>query len=688
LSRDLRALFNPRSVAILGASNDPAKWGNRLALGALRGEGSRAVYLVNRNGGEILERKAYPTLADLPEAPELVVLSVPADGFEDAVDASLAAGAKALVGITTGLGETGDEGRAREAAIVERVRAAGAVLLGPNCLGIFDSATSLDLGWSELRGGTIGLVSQSGNLALELSLLAEDYGLGFSRFASLGNQADLEAGELVRSLIDHEPTRVIALYCEDFRDGRAFARAAQEAVEAGKPVVLLTVGGGEVSAQAARSHTGALVSSAMAVEAACRAAGMQRVRSPRELVDLAQAELARVKPHGRRVVVVGDGGGHGIVASDVASAEGLELLALSDDLQGRIARHLPDAAPTRNPVDFAGAGEQFLTIFEEVTRIILESGEVDAALVTGYFGGYSEFSDEFQAEETEVALGMSRAAAESGRALVVQSMYPRSPSLVALREAGVPVYREIEAAAWALARLADQAEQPPRGVPVLPRPVDGLRPDGYWESRELLASAGIELPSARRVADFAEARAATAELAYPVAVKALGLLHKSDAGGVALGIEDEQALEEALARMATLSGEGYSVERMAPVGDGIELIAGSIQDARFGPVVLVGLGGVYAELLDDTAVALAPVDAAQAEELIRTLRGAAILTGARGRPPVNVAAAAEAVAALSRLAASRPDLAEIEINPLLVTPHGALALDARALSGENGVDAR
>ena len=688
MSRDLRALFNPRSVAILGASNDPAKWGNRLALGALRGEGSRAVYLVNRNGGEILERQAYPTLADLPEPPELVVLSVPADGFEDAVDASLAAGAKALVGITTGLGETGDEGRAREAAIVERVRDAGAVLLGPNCLGIFDSATSLDLGWSELQGGSIGLVSQSGNLALELALLAEDYGLGFSRFASLGNQADLEAAELVRSLIDHEPTRVIALYCEDFRDGRAFARAAQEAVEAGKPVVLLTVGGGEVSAQAARSHTGALVSSTTAVEAACRAAGMQRVRSPRELVDLAQAELARVRPRGRRVVIVGDGGGHGIVASDVAAAEGLELPALSDDLQGRIAPHLPDAAPTRNPVDFAGAGEQFLTIFEEVTRIILESGEVDAALVTGYFGGYSEFSDEFQAEETEIALGMARAAAESGRALVVQSMYPRSPSLVALREAGVPVYREIEAAAWALARLSDQAEQPPRGVPELPQPVDGPRPDGYWESRDLLASAGIEFPPARRVGDVDEARVAAASLGYPVVVKALGLLHKSDAGGVALGIEDEQALAESLARLATLSAEGYSVERMAPVGAGVELIAGSIQDARFGPVVLVGVGGVYAELLDDTAVALAPVDATQAEELIRSLRGSAILVGARGRPLMDVAAAAEAVAALSRLAASRPDLGEIEINPLLVTPDGALALDARALSGENVADAR
>jgi len=689
LSRDLRPLFNPRSVAILGASNDPAKWGNRLALGALRGEKHRSVYLVNRNGGEILDRPAYPSLSDLPEAPELVVLSVPAEGFEEAVEASLAAGAKALVGITTGLGETGADGRAREAAIVERVRGAGAVLVGPNCLGIFDAGSGLDLGWSELNGGSVALVSQSGNLALELALLAEEYGLGFSRFASLGNQADLEAGELVSSLIAHEPTRVIALYCEDFRDGRAFARAAQEAVGAGKPVILLTVGAGEVSAQAARSHTGALVSSTSAVEAACRAAGMQRVRSPRELVDLAQAELARVKPRGRKVVIIGDGGGHGIVASDVASAQGLELPALSDELQGRIAAHLPDAAPTRNPVDFAGAGEQFLTIFEDVTRIILESGEVDAALVTGYFGGYSEFSDEFQAQETDVALGMARAAADTGRALVVQSMYPRSPSLVALREAGVPVYREIEAAAWALARLAEQAERPPRGVPELPAAAAG-EPGrrGYWEARELLASAGIAFPPAHRAGDADEARAAAAELGYPVVVKALGLWHKSDAGGVALGIEDERGLEAALAKMATLSTEGYSVERMALVAEGAELIAGCIRDPRFGPVVLVGLGGIYAELLDDTAVALAPVDAAQAEELLRSLRGAAILAGGRGRPPLDVRAAAESIAALSRLAASRPDLAEIEINPLLVTPSGALALDARALSVENGADAR
>jgi len=691
LTRDLRPLFDPRSVAILGASSDPAKWGNRLALGALRGEGRRAVYLVNRNGGEILERRAYPSLFELPEPPELVVVTVPETGFEEAVEASLDAGAKALVGITTGLGETGAEGQARERAVVERVREAGAVLLGPNCLGVFDADAELDLGWSELPGGSIGLVSQSGNLALELALLAADYGLGFSRFASLGNQADLEAAELVRELAEHGPTRVIALYCEDFRDGRAFARSAQAAVEAGKPVLLLTPGGSEASTRAALSHTGALVSDSTAVEAACRAAGIQRVATPRELVDLAQASLARNRPRGRRIAVVGDGGGHGIVAADVAVSLGLELPPLSEELSGRIASLLPPAAPTRNPVDFAGAGEQFLTVFEGVTKLLLESGEVDAALLTGYFGGYSDFSDDFRTREIEVAQGMARAVAESGRSLVVQSMYAGSPAVAELREAGIPVFREIEAAATALARLAENAERPPRGVPALPQSAGGPPAgDGYWEARTLLAEAGIEFVRARRVSTREEALAAAAELGFPLVLKALGLLHKSDAGGVALGLADDDQLERALSDMAArLASDAYSLESMAPLAEGVELIIGCRWDARFGPVALAGLGGVYAELLRDTAVALAPVGAGDAGELLHSLRGAPLFTGARGRPALDFRAAAGVLATVSRVAAEHPEIAEIEINPLLVMPEGALGLDARiVLRKEGGDDAR
>ncbi|MGH3093571.1 MAG: CoA-binding protein, partial [Gaiellaceae bacterium] len=291
MTRDLRALFDPRSVAVLGASDDPAKWGHWLSRGALKGEARRSVFLVNRNGGEILGRAAYPSLGDLPEEPELVVVSVPAAGFEEAVEASLAAGAQALVAISAGLGETGAEGRARERRVVQRVREAGAVLLGPNCLGVFDAGSQLDLSSDELPTGPIGLVSQSGNLGLEVGLLAQDVGLGFSRFVSLGNQADLEAAELVEALAAHEPTRLIALYLEDFRDGRAYARAAGAAAAAGKPVVLLAGGRTDASARAARSHTGALVSDLAAIEAACAAAGIERVATPGELVDVAQALL-------------------------------------------------------------------------------------------------------------------------------------------------------------------------------------------------------------------------------------------------------------------------------------------------------------------------------------------------------------------------------------------------------------
>ena len=235
MPRDLRPLFDPASVAILGASDDPAKWGNWLARGALRGSHRRPVYLVNRNGGEVLGTRAYTSVTELPEAPELVVIAVPAAGFEQAVDDSLAMGARALVGITAGLGEAGGDAAAREQALVQRVRDAGAMLLGPNCLGVYDASSDLGLASNEFPPGSIGLISQSGNLALELGLLSRRYSLGFSRFASIGNQADLDLAELVASYAEHPATELIALYAEDFRDGRAFAAAAAAAAEARDP---------------------------------------------------------------------------------------------------------------------------------------------------------------------------------------------------------------------------------------------------------------------------------------------------------------------------------------------------------------------------------------------------------------------------------------------------------------------
>jgi acyl-CoA synthetase (NDP forming) len=686
VARDLGALFDPRSVAVVGASNDPVKWGYGLAQGALRGAGRRSVFLVNKNGGTILGQPAHRSLGDLPAPAELVVVAVPEPAFEETVDAALAAGARAIVGVTAGLGEMGEAGQARERAVVERVRQAGAVLLGPNCLGVFDAAAELDIGWSELPSGPIGLLSQSGNLALELALLAADYGLGFSRFASLGNQADLEVADLVGALAGHDPTRVVALYVEDFRDGRAFAAACHAAAGAGKPVVLLTAGRSDASARAARSHTGALASELAAVEAACRAAGIELVQTPRELVDLAQALLARDLPQGRRLGVFGDGGGHGVIAADLGSTAGFEVPALGNRLAGELAAVLGPTAVTRNPVDLAGGGEKDFASFERVARLLLSSGEVDAAILTGYFGGYAEYGPAYEAREREVARGMARAAAESGRPLLAQTMYPRGPAAAALRDDGVPVYGDIGAAIGNLARLASRAERRPLGVPALPapaQPVTGAA--GYFEARALLAAEGLSFVEARRVGTRAETLAAAGELGYPVVLKALGLLHKSDAGGVAVGIATEEELEQLFADIATrLSPPSYSIERTAPVASGVELLVGCRRDARFGPVALAGLGGVHAEVLRDVAVALAPIGSAQAEELLRSLRGAPLLLGVRGRPALALDQAAEALAAVSRVAAAHAEIAEIEVNPLLVTVDGAVGLDARIVLDEEG----
>ncbi|MDQ6876876.1 MAG: acetate--CoA ligase family protein [Candidatus Dormibacteraeota bacterium] len=678
-ARDLKPLFDPRSVAILGASATPSKWGYWLARSALRGVGRRAVFLVNRRGQDILGQRTYRSLADLPQEVEMVVISIGSADFEQAVDDALAAGARAIVAITAGLGEIGRDGRALERAVTQRVRAAGAVLVGPNCLGVADTGSKLDLASSEFGPGSIGLISQSGNLALELALIATEAGVGFSRFVSVGNQADLDVTELIQAYAAHDQTRVIAVYAEDFQDGRDLAGAASRALDAGKPVILLTVGSSRAGARAARSHTGAMVSASVAVDAACRASGMMRVGAPRQMIELAQALLMSHSPRGRRVGIVGDGGGHVALAADMVTEGGMSLPLLTDELATRIGATLPAGAATRNPVDLAGGGEQDFMNFERTIRTLATSGEVDSVLLTGYFGGYSQESVDFARRETQVALGMADAAAESGRPLVVHTMYPASPAIRALRARRIPVYADIQSAVAVLRRLVDRSEQPPSGVPVMPAPsATPPVPESYFEARELMAAAGIPFIGARKVTTPTEAAAAALELGYPVVLKALGASHKSDRGGVQLGITDEATLKESFAEMSTrLEPPAFSVERMASTTDAIELIVGVRRDPSFGPVVVVGMGGMFADLLQDVAVALAPLTQEVAEQLIRSLRGAPLLLGARGRPSLDVAAAARTAVLLSQLATERGDIAEIELNPVLVRREGALALDAR-----------
>ena len=571
-------------------------------------------------------------------------------------------------------------GTALAPAVARRVRAAGVLLLGPNCMGVLDSAAALELVPEPMPAGAIGLVSQSGQLAMELAAFAAEAGLGFSRFASLGDQALLGAAPLVRMLAGHAPTRVVALYLEDFGDGRALLDAAAAARAAGKPVVLLAAEPGAAVTRAARSHTGALASGEDAIAAACAAAGIHRVRTPRELVDVCDALLRAPAPRGPRIAVVADGGGHGALAAGLLERAGLRVAELGDAARAEVAALLPPAAAAGNPVDLAGGGERDIRTFARVCAALAASGEVDGILVSGFFGGYGGYGDAVAAAELEVAHELAHAAHAGGIPLVVHSMHPAAPAVAALRAGGVPVYREVERAVRAHVALAADRE-PPRGVPPLPVragvPLAADRGAGYAAARGLFAGAGVPLV-AGEVVGGEDVLAAAGRLGYPVVLKALGTLHKSDAGGVALGLADAAALAAALADMtARLAPPAFAVERMA-VG-GVELIAGARSDPRFGTLVLVGAGGVHAEVLRDTAVALAPVDASGAEALLRSLRIAPLLLGARGRPPLDLAAAARAVAALSRLAAAHPELAELEANPLLVTPDGCVALDARVV---------
>lgn len=697
MGRDLSALFDPKSVAVVGASDDPAKYGHAVAAQALRAPDRRPVHLVNRRGGTVLGRTAATSLAGIGEPVDLVVISVPGPGFEAAVDDALACGARALVGITAGFAETGAVGLARQQAIAERVRAAGAVLVGPNCLGIADNTTELYLASDRFAPGGIALLSQSGNLALELQLRCAPHGLGFSRFVSLGNQADVTLVDLIEDAARHDATRAIAVYAEDFGDGRAFAEAA---AAAGKPVVLLTAGRGAASARSAQSHTGALTTSADVVAAACRDAGVELVATPHEMTVVLAALHGGRRATGPRTAVCTDGGGHGAIAADAAETAGLAVPELGPAAQQRLRTLLWEQSAVGNPVDLAGMGEQNPHSYGDTVAALLALDEVDSVLLTGYFGGYSAATgglggpaaesgtagggSALAAGELETAQQMAARATSTAKPLVVQSMFPDAPSCRTLVEAGIPVFAATEDAARALAAVTPATEiheaAGPPGVRPLPPAAPPLGDPGYHGVRTLLSAAGVPFPEAREITDEAQLLAAADAFEGPYVLKALHLLHKSDAGGVALGLPDRSALVTAFREMhARLGAASYSVEAMADLTDGVELIVGVHRDPRFGPVAMVGLGGVLTEALHDVAFALAPVPADRAAQLLTGLRTATLLQGIRGRPAVDLAAAAAVIERVTTLAAAHPEIAEIEVNPLLVRPDGALALDARAV---------
>lgn len=681
-ARDLTALFDPRSVAVVGASNDPGKYGNWLAVRALAGR--RPAYLVNSRSTHVLGEAAYPSAVDVGEPVDLAIIAVPASAFEAAVDDALAAGVRAIVGITASLGESGPEGRRLQHSLAKRVRATGAVLLGPNCLGVLDHTTGLDATVNDFIPGSIALLSQSGNVALDLAQQLAAYGLGISRFASLGNQADLDTADLIEACAEHEGTSAIAVYSEGINDGRKFAAAAARAEAAGKPVVLLAAGRSQASARGAASHTGSMVTSHTVIQAACDAVGAEFVSSPREAAALLQALVKEgTTPRGSRIAVFADGGGHASLASDALEEAGLRVEPFATDTHERIMELLPGSGGTVNPIDTAGAGERDPSVFVRVTEALIDSPDVDATLLTGYLGGYGEYSADLAASEVAAARELAALARRDGHRVIAQLMFDTSLAAQALRDGGIPVYRHVEDAAWALRRLVDRSTRRPTGVPALPTPLEPVENGDYWSARLILSQVGVPFVPAARVVSEDQLYEEAGTLTYPLVLKALGDEHKSDRGGVILSIRSEQELHTAWQDLQErLAPPAVSLEEMADLSDAVELIIGVRQDRAFGPVVLVGAGGVLTELLHDTQCALGPLSPADALRLLNQLRAAPLLNGYRGKPRVNVAAAANLIAELSQFAAAHPEIAEIECNPVAVTPHEAIALDARIILGQ------
>lgn len=664
---DLSVFSDPRSVAVVGASEDPAKWGYWLASGALTGARRRAVHLVNSRTPYVLGQPCAASLLDLPETPDLVALCVPAAHVDTVVDEGLQRGARGFLGITAGVAD--------EQALAARIAAHGARLIGTNSLGIYDASTDLQLMWGSLTPGPLAIVSQSGQLGSELAAMGRRHGLGVSRFVSIGNQSDVTAAELLADLAGHDATRVVVVYLESFTDGEALFETLGRLRAAGKPTVLLTVGSSTASSRMARSHTGSLTSSLDLVDAACRAAGVVRVNTPAEVIDVARTLLAAPVPNGRRIAIVGDSGGQSAIAADVASELGLTVAPFPASLTEALTGVLPAGAACVNPVDLAGAGERDIHSYATVVEQVAAAPGVDAVVMTGYFGCYGQDIPALAAAEVAVAQRLGALVAATGTPVVVHTMGPESATAQALWGCGVPAFGSIEAAAGALAHAAELRARPSVETVGTAVPDTAVLP-GYWAARELLSHMGVGFPAGAAVHTGAEL-AALSELRAPYVLKAGWLEHKSEVGGVRIDLADAAALSAAFEEMHGRLGDGdYVVEEQDVREGAVEVLVSARRDPQLGAFVVVGAGGTETEVHQDVRVERAPISREAARQMLGDLRMAPLLRGWRGRPAVDIDGLADLVVAVSALIAHRGDIAEIELNPVRATPHGAVAVDA------------
>jgi acetate---CoA ligase (ADP-forming) len=702
-AESVRAMLSPRSVAVVGASRRPGSIGAALVHNLKEFGFKGPIFPVNAEAPEIEGLKAYPRVSDIGQSVDLAVIAVPASAVEGVVAECARVGARGVVVISAGFAEVSEQGRAAQQRIRDLVRASGMRLVGPNCMGVLntDPAVRMHATFAPIQPqpGNVGFLSQSGALGLAVLDYAHELNIGLSSFVSVGNKADVSGNDLLSFWREDPRTDVVALYLESFGNPRKFARLAP-AVGKRKPIVAVKAGRSAAGSRAASSHSASLACLDVAVDALFEQAGVIRTDTLEDLFDVVALLATQPVPQGPRVGVVTNAGGPGILLADACEARGLKLPELSAHTVSRLRAFLPPAASVRNPVDVLAVAQP--DQFDRAVAAVGVDPAVDAVVVI--------YVPPLAVDSDEVAAAIARGAAQVPATKPVASVFLSSkgapPALARGPRGRLPSYSFPENAARALAAAVKYGRwrERPAGTPtVLDRDaraavreiVERALPDAdgarWLEARDVeavLRAAGIEVAASQIVAPD-EAAAAASRMGYPLVAKAVapGLLHKSDVGGVVLGLESAEAVASAVKTMRErLQVTGVRLEALQlqrEIRGGIEALVGVVGDPTFGPLVVCGLGGVQVELLRDVSFRLPPVTDLDAAEMIDRLRLKPLLDGYRGAPPGDRAALASLVQRVSALVEAVPELREMDLNPVKVLSpgQGAIVVDARLRVG-------
>jgi len=693
----LRIFFHPRGIAVIGASENPTK----LSHGVLRnlvthGYGG-PVYPVNPRSGAMLGLRVYTSVAEVPDPVDLAVIVLSADRTVEAVEACGRRGIQAAVLIASGFGELGAGGRERETQLREIARQYDMRFIGPNCVGVVDTYAPIDTTFIRTMPvqGTIGFVSHSGAVCGGTMDWASAVGVGFSRILSLGNQADVDVADALDSLAADPHTRVVAAYVESLPDGRRFVEAARRLTPY-KPLVVLKAGRTPSGTRAVASHTGALAGADRAFLAACRRAGAIPVEDLEELVDAAIALAYRQPPLGPQMAILTNAGGPAAVGADALDRQGLRLAELSEETRAKLREACPPGTMVGNPVDMLGGPQP--GHYKAAMEVLLAAPEVDGVMVV--------FVPQAIMPPHDVAVAVARAAEDVDKPVVccISGGGGIRAAARALHAHDVPHYLTPARAALGLGALQQYGyirAKPPlepgivagadreRALALLDKAQASVEfSPGSAEQRvldlqagaEVLAVYGLQAPCSGLTSKAEDAAALAGRLGYPVALKrvAPGIVHKADVGGVVLGLADAKSVKAAFAEIVGAGEQGF-IQRMAPRG--LEVIVGAQRDEQFGPLVMFGLGGAYVEVLRDVAFRLAPLSEAEAREMVAETAAGRLLAGVRGRPPGDVEAVIDALLQVGQLMADLPQVAEIDLNPLIVgqVGEGAWAVDVRVV---------